>query len=267
MLLPVEQSKQSIEWVKPIIIKQETSLRRMTRTHHKPVFTGMSFLSLLAVLAVHAALLYGMWQHRFSASATQTITLYAEFVAPPEKESEAVEAPKVDLKAEHMPPQVKPKPPVKKVQPQPKRQLIANAPAVTRQEPVAPPPVEEPEHEPEPEEKEVVETVAAARPAQMPAGPVTLSSELSVSCPELARPAYPALSRRLGEEGKLMLQVELDESGRISKAKVVESSGYPRLDNAALSAVKTWRCRPAMRNGQPVLAVALQPFNFVIEGN
>ncbi len=241
----------------------------MARIHRKPVFTGLSLFSLLAVMAVHAALLYGMWQHRFSTTVPHTLTLYAEFVAPPEREAEAVEAPKVDLKAEHMPPQVKPKPPVKKVQPQPKRQLAANTPAVSRQEFVAPPPVEEPEHEPEPEpkEKEIVETVAAARPAQMPAGPVTLAAELSVSCPELARPAYPALSRRLGEEGKLMLQVELDKTGRVSKAKVIESSGYSRLDNAALSAVKTWRCRPATRNGEPVLAVALQPFNFVIEGN
>lgn len=101
----------------------------------------------------------------------------------------------------------------------------------------------------------------------MPAGPVTLSSELSVSCPDLASPAYPALSRRLGEEGKLVLRVELDETGRISKATVVESSGYSRLDNAALSAVKTWRCRPATRDGRAVPAIALQPFNFVIEGS
>jgi periplasmic protein TonB len=239
----------------------------MTMTHRKPIFTSISFLSLLGVLGVHAALLYGMWQHRFSASTIQTVTLYAEFIAPSEK-AEVTQAPKVDLKAEHMPPQEKPKPPVKKIQPQTKRQLVANAPAMAQEEFVAPPPPP-PDDEPkdEPEEKEIVETVAAASPAQMPTGPVTLSSELSVSCPELARPSYPALSRRLGEEGKLMLKVELDESGRISKTQIVESSGYSRLDNAALSAVKTWRCQPAIQNGQPVRSVALQPFNFVIEGN
>lgn len=240
----------------------------MAKIHHKPVLTGISLISFLIVIAAHAAVLYGMWQYRFSATAPETITLYAQFIAPPEKQEEVAEAPKAELKAEHMPPQIKPKPPVRKVQLQPKHHLVAKAPAVTQQEKIVPePPIEEHKPEPEPEKKIVNETVAAAKPAQMPAGPVTLSSELSVSCPDLASPAYPALSRRLGEEGKLLLQVKLDETGRISSAKVVESSGYSRLDNAALSAVKTWRCRPAMRGGQAVPAIALQPFNFVIEGS
>lgn len=238
----------------------------MAKVRYKPVFTGLSVFSLLAVVATHAAILYGMWHHHFSTTAPDTVTLYAQLITPPEKQAEVAESPKVELKAEHMPPQVKPKPPVKKVQPQPKRQLIAKAPAAT-QEHVAPPPVEEHKPEPEPEKKIVTETVAEAKPAQMPSGPVSLSSELSVSCPDLASPAYPALSRRLGEEGKLVLQVEMDETGRIGKARVIESSGYSRLDNAALSAVKTWRCRPAMRGGHPVPAIALQPFNFVIEGS
>lgn len=239
----------------------------MTKIRHKPALTGLSLVSFLVVVATHAAVLYGLWHHRFSTTTPDTITLYAQFIAPPEKQEEAAKAPKVELKAEHAPPQVKPTPPVKKVQPQPKHQLVAKTPAVTPQEYVAPPPVEEHEPEPEPEKKTVSEPVIAAKPAQMPTGPVTLSSELSVSCPDLASPAYPALSRRLGEEGKLVLQVELDETGRIDKAKIVQSSGYSRLDNAALSAVKTWRCRPATRNGHPVPAVALQPFNFVIEGS
>ncbi len=240
----------------------------MAKIYHKPVLTGASLISLLVVVAAHAAILYGMWQYRFSTTSPETITLYAQFIAPPEKQQEVAEAPKAELKAEHKPPQVKPKPPIRKVQPRPKRQLVAKAPVTTPQEQVIPePPIEEHKPEPEPEKKVVNETVADAKPAQMPAGPVTLSSELSVSCPDLASPAYPALSRRLGEEGKLVLRVELDETGRISKATVVESSGYSRLDNAALSAVKTWRCRPATRDGRAVPAIALQPFNFVIEGS
>lgn len=64
-----------------------------------------------------------------------------------------------------------------------------------------------------------------------------------------------------------MLRVELDESGRISMAQVVNSSGFKRLDEAALTAVKTWRCNPPQRNGHPVRAIALQPFNFVLQGD
>jgi len=216
---------------------------------------------MVAVLGVHAALIYGLMQHRFNVVEPSTVVLYAEFISPP-VEAEVPEAPKVELQPEPKPPQVKPQPPVVKEKPKPKQKLVAKASARTQQDVVAVPIEESP---PVPAET-APQTVAAARPAQMPAGPVTLSTELSVSCPEMARPPYPALSRRLGEEGKLTLQVELDESGKITQTRVIQSSGYSRLDNAAVATVKTWRCRPATRDGQPVRTVALQPFNFVIQG-
>lgn len=236
----------------------------MPKTNHTPVITFASLFSLIVVIGAHAALIYGLMQHRFSVMEPSTVVLYAELISPSVK-AEVPEAPKVDLQPEPKPPQVKPQPPVVQEKPKPKRQLVAKAPARTQQDVTAPViPVEEPSL-PTPVET-APQTVAAARPAQMPAGPVTLSTELSVSCPEMARPPYPALSRRLGEEGKLTLQVELDESGRITQTRIVQSSGYSRLDNAAVATVKTWRCRPAMRDGQPVRTIALQPFNFVIQG-
>ena len=91
--------------------------------------------------------------------------------------------------------------------------------------------------------------------------------ELAVACPERTPPRYPALSRRLGEEGIVVLRVELDETGRVAAAQVASSSGYARLDEAALAAVRTWRCTPAQRDGQPVRAVAMQPFKFILQGN
>jgi len=48
---------------------------------------------------------------------------------------------------------------------------------------------------------------------------------------------------------------------------VNKTSGSQRLDEAAIAAVRTWHCHPAMRDGVPVHAVALQPFNFILEGN
>lgn len=126
----------------------------MVKIYHKPVLTGASLISLLVVVAAHAAILYGMWQYRFSTTSPETITLYAQFIAPPEKQQEVAEAPKAELKAEHKPPQVKPKPPIRKVQPRPKRQLVAKAPVTTPQEQVIPePPIEEHKPEPEPEKK------------------------------------------------------------------------------------------------------------------
>ena len=99
-----------------------------------------------------------------------------------------------------------------------------------------------------------------APPNQVPFNSVAFSSELSVFCYELYAPIYPSDSRRLGEEGKVLIQVELDTDGQVDKAEVIDSSGYARLDNAALAAVKNWRCEPVMRDGHLVRAIALQPF-------
>ena len=95
-----------------------------------------------------------------------------------------------------------------------------------------------------------------------PPEPIVLHEELSVSCPDRSPPVYPVTSRQIGEQGKVLLRVELDEQGRVSAARVETSSGIPRLDEAALTAVKEWRCVAARRDGVPVRAVALQPFKF-----
>jgi protein TonB len=96
--------------------------------------------------------------------------------------------------------------------------------------------------------------------------PLLLTGELSVSCTERTPPSYPKQSLRLGEQGKTVLLVELDELGRVITVDVKTKSGFPRLDEAAINAVKTWRCSPAKRNGVAVRSVALQPFNFSLKG-
>lgn len=190
------------------------------------------------VIALHGAALYALLSHRILVVPDEVVTLFVETITlqppPPPKE-----APK--------PQPEKRRPP----EPQQPRQLVAQAPVVSAAEPVAPPPPPAP---------------VAEAPPPRPAGPVTLSGELSVTCPERRPPAYPPLSRRLGEEGKVVLRVELDEQGSVSAARIATASGFARLDEAALAAVKTWRCTPARRDGQPVRAVALQPFKFVLEG-
>ena len=240
----------------------------MAQTKRNRPISLISMGSLLFALTLHAALLYEMWHHRFPSMSSQPVMLSAEIITPPQSKIEAPEATQVDLKAEPIPhPPEKPKV-VKKTPPQPKhRQLISSAPALSEEVFVAPSPPLESADQPEPVPQQELQSTATARPEQMQTGPVTLAAELSVSCPELNAPDYPAHSRRLGEEGRLVVQVELDESGRVSHGRIVNSSGYSRLDDAALAAVKTWRCRPALRDGQPVQAVALQPFNFVLQGN
>lgn len=54
-------------------------------------------------------------------------------------------------------------------------------------------------------------------------------------------PTYPPASRRAGEQGTVRLKVLVDTSGRASNVQVTQTSGFPRLDQAAMEAVRKWR--------------------------
>jgi len=216
------------------------------------------------VLVLHGAALYGLWHYRLIPSPVEAATVFVNFVAPPpplEKKPLRLEPPKP----------VKLEKPRRVEMPPPPRQLVVEAPVVMPEEPVAPPPpviaapvvVSQPEPPAPP--PPAPPPPAPPPPAPKPAGPVMLVSELSVACPHRSPPSYPSLSRRLGESGKVVLRVELAEDGSVDEARVTTSSGFRRLDEAALAAVRLWRCDPPRRGGEPVRAVALQPFNFNLE--
>ena len=107
--------------------------------------------------------------------------------------------------------------------------------------------------------------VQIAPPAASLAVTELLGTELALQCPQRTPPRYPPLAKRQREQGEVRLRVELDEAGRIDRITIVSSSGSPRLDEAARTAIESWRCRPAERDGQPVRAVALQSLAFVLE--
>lgn len=68
-----------------------------------------------------------------------------------------------------------------------------------------------------------------------------------------SQPEYPPTSRRLGEAGTVTLEILVLENGRIGDARVAKSSGFPRLDEAAVREVKrTWRLIPGTEGGKPV---------------
>ena len=62
---------------------------------------------------------------------------------------------------------------------------------------------------------------------------------------------YPETSRRLGESGRVSLKVLVDEKGRAVEVQIVQSSGYTRLDQSAISAMKQARFQPYLENGAP----------------
>lgn len=208
---------------------------------------------LAVAVALHVAVLYGLMQHRLIPMPQEAATLFVNFIQtqPPKPE----------------PPKPKPPEPPKPVKleqpkpPEPHRHLVVEAPAAPTDYVMPPPPPPTP-----PKPEPVVDAPPAPPPPPpKPAGPIQLSGDLSVACPTRTPPAYPALSRRLGEEGKVVLRVELETDGRVDSARVSASSGFKRLDEAALAAVRSWRCNPPMRDGQAVRAVATQPFQFNLE--
>lgn len=74
------------------------------------------------------------------------------------------------------------------------------------------------------------------------------------SCPE---PEYPAISRRLEESGTVVLRFLIGLDGRVVSGQVNRSSGYPRLDKAALQALSSCRFKPGTVAGQPVQSWAI----------
>lgn len=60
------------------------------------------------------------------------------------------------------------------------------------------------------------------------------------------------MSQRLGEQGTVVLRVLVKADGHAGTVEVKSSSGYPRLDQSAVDAVKTWRFNPATVDGKPV---------------
>lgn len=75
-------------------------------------------------------------------------------------------------------------------------------------------------------------------------------------------PIYPPLSKRLHEQGKVLLRVRVSADGTAEKIEIQVSSGASRLDNAAVDAVKQWRFIPARRGDEATAGWALVPIDF-----
>lgn len=79
------------------------------------------------------------------------------------------------------------------------------------------------------------------------------------------KPPYPPLSKRLREEGKVVVRVLIEPDGTASKAEIRTSSGFDRLDQTALQTALRWRYVPGKRNGTPEPMWFNVPINFVLE--
>lgn len=78
-------------------------------------------------------------------------------------------------------------------------------------------------------------------------------------------PQYPAIARRSGEQGRVLLRVLVTAGGLAESVDVRTSSGSPRLDTAAQETVRRWRFVPARQGNHAVAAWVLVPINFTLE--
>jgi protein TonB len=79
------------------------------------------------------------------------------------------------------------------------------------------------------------------------------------------RPSYPSLSKRLGEQGQVVVRVLIDVDGTAQKAEIKQSSGFDRLDQSALNTVLRWRYLPAKRAGVAQAMWFNVPINFLLD--
>lgn len=157
---------------------------------------------------------------------------------------------------------------------QPPKTLAPATPTVVRRaKPVAPPTVlaaaPAAEHAPAQLAVASQQATPAAQakenPLPAPTSPVVTAARLDAAYLQKAKPVYPNRSRALLEQGEVLLRVNVTAKGEVEHVEIEQSSGYFRLDEAALKAVRTWRFVPARRGEQPIAGRVFVPIPFRLD--
>lgn len=194
---------------------------------------GLGVTVALHVVAVAALLSYEPMRKAVLAAAP----IMVELIAPPR-----IDPPK------SVPPQAPPKP----------------LPVMNRVDrPVQAPMLSAPAEAPSP----VVAPLApdAPTPAIEPAPVLATQPIYDANYLDNPAPAYPAASRRAGEQGRVILRVRVGAAGQADEVQVRTSSGFLRLDEAAQTTVQRWKFIPAKRGGEAIAAWVLIPISFRLE--
>jgi periplasmic protein TonB len=115
----------------------------------------------------------------------------------------------------------------------------------------------------------VIGGIISSTPVAVPkvATPQRVRVSLGVSQGLLVKkvqPNYPPLARQARIQGTVLLQAEISKDGTIENLRLI--SGHPMLAPAAIEAVKQWRYRPYMLNGEPVAVETQVQVNFTLSG-
>ena len=217
------------------------------------------------VLAVHALALWGLQRLPGATPAPMVIPaqVIATFITPepePIVMPEPLAPPEPVVQPKPVPkPQPKPQP-KPKPKPQPLPKAVASpdpAPATAPTGTLDPEPTAPATPTPVPTAAQASTDTAAPAAIVMPS-----SSAAYLNNP---RPSYPSISRRMGEQGKVMLRVFVNAQGQPEQIQIQQSSGFDRLDKAAVDAVRRWKFTPGSRNGVAEAMWNIVPINFVLE--
>ncbi len=213
-------------------------------------------LVVAGVLLIHGA---GLWL--FQSGLLEKIT---EVVVPVQLISSSIDVNRAPLKPLATPLPNPPTPPVKATKPspspltpQPQPSALQPSPNQTDTKPNAPQTTTP---------ATASATIAAASPAATSPAPAKVELPTHVATYlQNPKPDYPALSVRRGEQGQVVLNVLIGVDGRAQKAEIVKSSGFERLDAAALATVLRWRYVPGKRGGVPEEMWFKVPLAFVLD--
>lgn len=123
-------------------------------------------------------------------------------------------------------------------------------------------------NEPPPQEAAIQRVQTVPNPAPPPAvKPAPPPAPTLKTKPSMGRrfkvPEYPAAARRAGESGQTVISMCVDKEGRTSNVRVVKSSGFERLDDAAVKGLNNNRFEPAIgTDGKPIGMCDPNPYTF-----
>ncbi|AOJ04053.1 MULTISPECIES: energy transducer TonB [Burkholderia] len=218
----------------------------------------------VTVLAGHAILLTGalLMRNDVPPRPLESKTITAQLLSAPVAQPVGVQSAPTPEPPKPVP-KIKPKPtpaprPVAKPTPTPLPVSHEPSPnAITAPEPTPPAPAA-------PAETNAKAAPPAGAPTSRPTMEIVAPKEGAHLTCQIAKAAYPALSKRRGETGVVKVRFVVGLTGRIESAQVVQSSGFPRLDDAALDAIRSSPCQPYLQNGQPMRAAYTQPYDFTL---
>ncbi|AXL53173.1 cell envelope biogenesis protein TonB [Paraburkholderia caffeinilytica] len=219
-----------------------------------PRMNSRALTATAAVAAIHIALLAVILtlRHEPVQPVLESRVMTAQLLAPAPVAApvalQSIAPPPKPTPPVHTKPKVQPTPTLK---PTPTPLPVAAAPSPTPVAAADPTP-------PAPAAPPAQAAPAVGRPTMEITAPKNVSH---IDC-NMVTPEYPSLSRRRGEAGTAYVKFVVGLTGKLENIELKKSSGFNRLDDAAVAAAHASACKPYLENGQPIRVAYTQPYNF-----